>query len=393
MAKVLILASDLSAVTGSAVYSEELARRLRGVGHEVTVLCFRGTPRLLGHCRVIEIGRAPRRSHRVLWRIASYLDERHCDKVVRAVSSLDCEFAIALEHMLIRPVLRRYPGLPWFYVPLSLIAPVEIDSYRLPGIAATIARRHFAGVQKWALNHATATMRFTKLSCDLLTRFYGFTTPPRYVVNQMPVSIPPEHARVRTEQVRFLTVGRITESKNVQAAIAALAPLAGQKWQYDIVGEGEWLPSLKRQIESLRLSSQVRCHGRQESLSDWYSNADLFLFTSRLDNCPIAVLEAMAHGVPVLAIKPDGEKYQSAIEEMVQHKVDGLVAFDECDFHEWLRKVVVEPALLFDYAMAARQRIISHHTWDAHIAKYNAVLRHGIEGRPALHEAVTVTAD
>ncbi|MDP3697330.1 MAG: glycosyltransferase [Candidatus Taylorbacteria bacterium] len=58
----------------------------------------------------------------------------------------------------------------------------------------------------------------------------------------------------------------------------------------------------------------------QETLAKYYSAADMLLYPSIADNCPLVVLEAMACGLPVVAFKTGG------IPELVEHKVSGYIA-------------------------------------------------------------------
>ena len=58
----------------------------------------------------------------------------------------------------------------------------------------------------------------------------------------------------------------------------------------------------------------------QETLAKYYSAADMLLYPSIADNCPLVVLEAMACGLPVVAFKTGG------IPELVEHKVNGYIA-------------------------------------------------------------------
>lgn len=58
----------------------------------------------------------------------------------------------------------------------------------------------------------------------------------------------------------------------------------------------------------------------QAELAEYYSAADLLLYPSIADNCPLVVLEAMACGLPIVAFKTGG------IPELVQHKKTGYIA-------------------------------------------------------------------
>jgi len=58
----------------------------------------------------------------------------------------------------------------------------------------------------------------------------------------------------------------------------------------------------------------------EEAIAEWYCAADLFLFPSVADNCPLVILEAMACGLPVVTFDTGG------IPELVRHMETGYVA-------------------------------------------------------------------
>ena len=57
-----------------------------------------------------------------------------------------------------------------------------------------------------------------------------------------------------------------------------------------------------------------------EVLAKYYSAADVLLYPSLADNCPLVVLEAMACGLPVVTFNTGG------IPELVEHKINGYIA-------------------------------------------------------------------
>ncbi|HEY4484399.1 MAG TPA: glycosyltransferase [Candidatus Paceibacterota bacterium] len=58
----------------------------------------------------------------------------------------------------------------------------------------------------------------------------------------------------------------------------------------------------------------------QNILAKYYSAADILLYPSIADNCPLVVLEAMACGLPVVSFNTGG------IPELVEHKINGYIA-------------------------------------------------------------------
>ena len=71
----------------------------------------------------------------------------------------------------------------------------------------------------------------------------------------------------------------------------------------------------------------------QNILAKYYSAADILLYPSIADNCPLVVLEAMACGLPVVSFETGG------IPELVEHKVNGYIAEykNPNDLKNWFR--------------------------------------------------------
>ena len=70
-----------------------------------------------------------------------------------------------------------------------------------------------------------------------------------------------------------------------------------------LVGQGEDEKKLKAKVKDIGLDNSVVFTGVQKDIQGLLSSFDLFLFPSKFEGLSIAVLEAQANGVPVLASK------------------------------------------------------------------------------------------
>ena len=106
--------------------------------------------------------------------------------------------------------------------------------------------------------------------------------------------------RIFSEPARLVTVGRLVAQKDHATLLKALARIK-QPWQLDILGQGPEQPALERLAGSLKLTSRIHFLGSVANVAERLSHADLFLFPSRWEGQGIALLEAAAAGVPVIA--------------------------------------------------------------------------------------------
>ena len=103
---------------------------------------------------------------------------------------------------------------------------------------------------------------------------------------------------------RLLFVGRLLESKGIDIALRAVRYL--RQWQVDvrltIVGDGRARGKLMKLAAGLQLSEVVEWAGHvaRPAVEEYYRAADLFVFPSLCDSGGMAVLEAMACGLPVV---------------------------------------------------------------------------------------------
>ncbi|MDA0188945.1 MAG: glycosyltransferase [Proteobacteria bacterium] len=108
-----------------------------------------------------------------------------------------------------------------------------------------------------------------------------------------------------------LYVGRVAHEKNIEFLLDATA-LARESLP-DILllvaGEGPALADLRSAVDERGLSGHVRFLGyleRQHELPECYAAADLFVFASRTETQGLVLLEAMAAGLPVVALSAMG---------------------------------------------------------------------------------------
>ncbi|MDP3439655.1 MAG: glycosyltransferase, partial [Azonexus sp.] len=108
-----------------------------------------------------------------------------------------------------------------------------------------------------------------------------------------------------------LFVGRVAHEKNIGFLLDAL--LHARQLRPDILlviaGEGPAMDDLKAQVKTLGLLDSVQFIGyldRQQALPDCYAAADAFVFASRTETQGLVLLEAMAAGLPVIAISEMG---------------------------------------------------------------------------------------
>ena len=146
-------------------------------------------------------------------------------------------------------------------------------------------------------------------------RNYGVTTPLHVIPTGLPESqfIRGDGKRFRAihnigaERKIALFVGRAAFEKNIGFLLEVAAHARQQQPDLLLViaGEGPALENLQRKAKQLNLNNHVLFVGylpRESGLRDCYAAADVFTFASRTETQGLVLLEAMAVGLPVLAL-------------------------------------------------------------------------------------------
>lgn len=108
-----------------------------------------------------------------------------------------------------------------------------------------------------------------------------------------------------------LYIGRVAHEKNIGFLLEVAARLRAHRPDFVLViaGEGPATRSLQRHADRLGLGRAVRFVGyleRRKRLPDCYAAADVFTFASRTETQGLVLLEAMAAGLPVVALAAMG---------------------------------------------------------------------------------------
>jgi glycosyltransferase involved in cell wall biosynthesis len=129
-------------------------------------------------------------------------------------------------------------------------------------------------------------------------------------------------SRAEGKPLKIVFLGRLSDQKGVPDLLTALASpeLRGAAWTATVAGDGD--ASLYRAgVAAAGLNDRIRFPGwlGQEAARLLLSRAHVLVLPSYVEGLPIAVLEALAHAVPVIAT------HAGALADVVEHHVNGIV--------------------------------------------------------------------
>lgn len=99
----------------------------------------------------------------------------------------------------------------------------------------------------------------------------------------------------------FLSVGELCDRKNHIAVIKALKSVKNENFRYYIVGEGKNEQQLRTLVSELELQDKIFLLGHRDDIQELCNACDCYIFPSIQEGLPVALMEAIACGCPVIA--------------------------------------------------------------------------------------------
>jgi glycosyltransferase involved in cell wall biosynthesis len=218
-------------------------------------------------------------------------------------------------------IVHAHQCTPWFYSALSRLR------YRRPRLLLEEHGRFYPEVENRAralVNRRLIrklTHRFVAVSADVRTRLERYegldASQIRVIYNG--VSAPPRLETVQRDALRaglgigpgdFVvgTVGRFDPIKNLPMLVNALAQLAPElpAMRGLLVGDGPEFPGVQALVEANGLAGRVTLTGFREDARQLAQCMDLFVLPSFSEGTSMALLEAIAAGVPVVVTAVGG---------------------------------------------------------------------------------------
>ncbi len=165
----------------------------------------------------------------------------------------------------------------------------------------------------------------------------------------------------------FVIVGRLEPRKGVDRAIEALATVPGAR--LDILGIGEERAPLEAKARALGVADRVSFLGYMKDARPILARAHAALCSSRSEGLGIALLEAMAMGVPVVGFAVGG------VPEIVADGTTGLLCRpdDVAALGATMREALASGARLAEMGDAARESVVQRFSVKAMATGYGPV--------------------
>ena len=146
-----------------------------------------------------------------------------------------------------------------------------------------------------------------------MTAFFPYKKHQRYIPFGLDLAYyAPRH--ISDSQVdgafKIITVANLVPIKHIEVLIQAMGLLTEKQMQLEILGDDDtnYARELKQLVKTKKLETQVFFLGKQPDVRPYLSQADLYVICSKQEGMPMALVEAMAMGLPVLGSDVAGIK-------------------------------------------------------------------------------------
>jgi glycosyltransferase involved in cell wall biosynthesis len=235
---------------------------------------------------------------------------------------------------------------------LKLIALVHHPLALESGVPSNVAGRLRTSEQE-ALKHVRAVIVTSDMTAATLAQDYGVL--PATITVATPGIDRPDNAWLHQPNPvpQLLAVGTITPRKAYDVLVDGLARIADLNWHCTVAGSleraCETVAAVRRQIQDHGLEDRIALIGEVADPRPLYETADIFVLPSRYEGYGMAIAEALAYGIPVIAT------HVGAIPDVVPQSAGILVPPDDPGaLTDGLRRLIESPSRRQELAEGAR---------------------------------------
>lgn len=291
---------------------------------------------------------------------------------------------------LARRLLRRLHDEPpdlWFTYHLyhkspDWLGPPVCDALGIPYVVAeaSIALKRASG--PWAMGYSASRAAIARADRVLVMTSHDLPAlrpvvrPERLVLfppflDTRPFAVPSGASAAEMPVLLAVAMMRADVKRDSYGLLAAaLSLLAGLPWRLEIVGDGEASEEIAWMFAAF--GGRVRMHGAVPSadLPPIYAAADIYVWPALDEAYGMALLEAQAAGLPVVAGREGG------VPDVVDDGVTGLLTEPRSvpAFAAAVRSLLLDPARRRAMGAAASKRVLTHHSLPAARTRLSAAL-------------------
>ena len=349
-----VIYGSIDTLTGGYLYDKIVVKGLIELGHKVEIISLPSRS-YLG--RVVH-GLSPRLHDRLLTgRFDILIQDELCHPTLFWVNRRLGRQAGPIILTLVHHTLSAEPRKKWHNT-----------------ILAAIERRYLSSVHGFIFNSKTTSKQVASFINHHCPEVIAYPAGDRFGAPLAPTVI---SARAKQSGVlELIFLGNVIPRKGLLPLLRALAEVDTNFWRLSIVGDLDFdqthASSARKLAEYLKVSESVRFLGPQqdEKLVEILKNSHLLCMPYAYEGFGIAILEAMAFGLPAFG------STEGAAGETIRHEINGFLLNpdDLLGLNSILNKLYHDREKLTELSLAARETYIRAPGWQDAITTIESFL-------------------
>jgi glycosyltransferase involved in cell wall biosynthesis len=226
-------------------------------------------------------------------------------------------------------------------------------------------------VRREILRHGVSSLKVDVVNNGVDLSRFGLKTKPKGKARELGIK---SGARV------VGTVGRLSKEKGQHYLVEAASEVIAKypNTVFLIVGDGPDREELESRWSGVKASSFVFA-GYRDDMEDMYALMDIFVLPSLMEGLPMAVLEAMASGKPVISTRV------GALPKVIDHGRNGLLVDpgDKGALSSALISLLKDPEGMIEMGTNGRKRVVEEFSSKRMAEKYLELYREVLQNRGA----------
>lgn len=165
----------------------------------------------------------------------------------------------------------------------------------------------------------------------------------------------PDSVYSNKSKFKCVMVGELTKSKKQRFLLEVFSGLDSEKYELVLCGKGPEEKKLKEIIYDKNIKN-VKVLGYRDDIKYILSQSDCFLFPSKREGLPRAIMEAMGSGLPIITARTRG------CVDLVHHNFGGYVLneYNVIEYQNAIKKLAKDPRLRLEMSNYNKTRIIDY---------------------------------
>lgn len=182
--------------------------------------------------------------------------------------------------------------------------------------------------------------------------------------------IPKDYKIESNEPIKIMWAGVLIPRKGLKWVLDALSESEFENYQLTIVGEGKEKEICEKYVIDKNISNKVKFIGKipYDNMKNLYRESDLFVFSSLRDTSGNVVLEAMANGLPVIALNHNGVADMLDDKSGIKIEINSYEQIKD-DFIKALKEFDNDRLKIKEFGINAQNRIKENYRWDIKVSK------------------------